>query len=370
MPALRNPEKTRNSLLAAGSRVLRRHYLDTDGDQSVVPVSVVDIVAETAHLDAPEFARVSTGAVKTAFGTKDDLLRAAAAAYGREWFETRFRPKSLMSESHSMRRFFEDHLRDVSAHMAESRHWLQISAHAGDPSLREMLDELSNRSIEDIAVICELAGDLEGRAPGVGGWSDVAVVILTWLEGVDVRLSQTQILESEVAMSQIVDAGLLLWAGLTVSIATDASEGEADSEPSLTFVSAFDFDEIEHWLDDQSKAVRARGASLRKAKLHVPQFVGLGYKPEVTASVLLKSTGSQNAEKTAMVALSLISESDSHTERGREVKVTIVAVDGREYSAYIDGWGKRPTAEIDDVPITKNSPRDLTVRWEVAEQGA
>jgi AcrR family transcriptional regulator len=369
MPALRNPEKTRNSLLAAGARVLRRHYLDTSGDQSVVPVSAADIVAETAALDAPEFVGVSTGAVKTAFGTKDDLLRAAAAAYGREWFETRYRPKSLMSESHSMRLFLEDHLRDVSGHMAESRHWLQISAHAGDPSLREMLDELSTRSMEDIAVICELSGDLEGRAPRSGRWSDVAAVILTWLEGVDVRLSQTEILESEVATSQIVEAGVILWTGLTVSIATDVSESEADSEPSLTFVSAFDFDEIEHWLDDQSKLVRAR-ARLRKTKLHVPQFVGLGYKPEVTATVLLKSAGSRNSEQTAMVALSLISESDSHAERGREVKVTIVSVDGREYSACIDGWGKRPTAEIDDVPITKNSPRDLTVRWEVAEQGA
>lgn len=368
MTASRNPERTRKSLLAAGASVLRRHYLDTSGGQSVIPVSVTDIVTETTVLDSPEFSGVSTGAVKTSFGTKDDLLRATACSFGREWFDKRFLPKSLGSDTGSMRRFFEAQCADVAAHVAENRHWLQLCAHAGDPVVGGVLEDIRSNGVENLAIICELAGGREERLPKLGEWSGVAEVLLSWIEGLGVSLSRLPGPPSVAYRDRMVDAGLLLWSGLTEPDPGEASGDDGGIGSPLSFVSAFDFDEIGHWLDEQSLAVRKASARLRKTKLNVPQFTGLGYKPEVTVTVLINSVDPAAEAASAVVGLSLISESGSHTKRGREVKVTIVSGDGQERSALIDGWGRRPTAEVLDVPVTVNSPRDLRVRWEVAEQ--
>lgn len=373
--ATRDPQRTRRSLLAAASDVLRRHYLNETGDTAVLPISVTDVVNETASLTADSLVPVTPGAIKSAFGSKTDLLRAAAVDYGQEWFAARY---SVSLAAHKLdpgvETFLDGCVRELAEHLPETRHWLLLSAHTGDPAIREYVETIRTKNLETLVSFCQVtAWDSNLTPADHWSWPRVAGALLVWLDGVCVATAEGRYARNgdrTERVKETVAGGLALWNQLTIPRTGRSAPNEMD-EASLIKLFTKGFSELEIFRSDRSWLAAngaIRGADTRiPLRLVVPELDEFGYEAEATARVVTIRRGEQQPAL-ADVGIALTRPAGEENVRASRIKITIVSGSGHEVSAWIEGLGQRPSATLRGVPLTPASPNDLTVRFEVERQ--
>lgn len=364
MSRVRNPQQTRAILLAAAARVLERHYLTADRNRLVLPISVTDVINETAHSSNGAPVRtVSQGSIKSSFGSKADFLRAAAVHFLRTPRAHSAPPTSeIMPTTAGLTEFCIETVRDRLANLAMTRHWHLLHAHAADDSMAEEIFQEFFSIEARLAEVCQLAATADTRRPIPGeDWNSVSTALTAWIEGVVLRLgwtrSQTSPAESVDLNEQeqlLIRQGVqMLWNGLTYASNQTGQDRSVLGRP-VELTLKLDYLDVE-WFNFNKAAVRG---SLKPTSttISVPwlQDHNLGGELRLRARIDYESDNIGRAT----VALLLSDETDSSH---RPLRASIISADGSTRSEII----RQGFVEIENVLVTSVSPADLELKLEL-----